>query len=60
MNLVALEMFADAVGPREQVHNVGVGLDMGQLDRLVAGDLSAVENPLTQLGNKFPNRHLHR
>ena len=50
-------MFADAVGPREQVHNVGVGLDMGQLDRLIAGDLSAVENPLAQLGNTFPSRY---
>ena len=60
MNLVALELFADAVGPREQVHDVGVVLDAGQLDRLVAGDFSAVENPLAQLGNTFPNRHLRR
>ena len=57
MNLVALEMFADAVGPREQIHNVGVGLDMGQLDRLVAGDFPSIENPLAQLGNTFPSRY---
>ena len=59
MNLVTFELFADAVAPREQIHNIGVALDADQLDRFIAGDLSAVENPLAQLGNAFPNRHLY-
>ena len=58
MNLVALELFADAVGPCEQIHNVGIVLDAGQFNRFVAGDFSAIENPLAQLGNTFPNRYL--
>lgn len=60
MNLVALEIFADAVGPREEVHNVGVVLDASEFNCLDAGYFSAVENPLTQLSNTFPNQHLRR
>ena len=56
MNLVALVLLADAVGPREQVHDIGVRLNVCQLKRIVAGYFSAVENPLAQFGNTFPYR----
>ena len=58
MNLVTLEMFSDAIGPREQVHDIGVRLNVCQLKRIVTGYFSAVENPLAQFGNTFPYRHL--
>ena len=51
MNLVALELFADAVGPRQQIKDVGGGFEVDEPERLVAGDLSAVQHPLAERGN---------
>ena len=51
MNLVALEMFADAVGPGHQIENVRCGFKAEQSERLLAGDLAAVEDARCQVGN---------
>ena len=56
MNLVALVMFADAIGLREQVHDVGVRLDVDQLQRLITADLATFQDALPHLGDTIPNR----
>ena len=51
MNLVALELFADAVGPRQQIQDIRGGFQVDQPEGLVAGDLPAAEDPLAEPGN---------
>jgi len=51
MNLVALELFADAVGPRQQIQDIRGGFQVEQPEGLVAGDLPAAEDPLAEPGN---------
>ena len=51
VDFVALEMFADAVGPRQQIQNVGGGLEVEQEQRLGAREFAAGEHPLAQGGN---------
>ena len=51
VDLVALEIFADAVGPGQQIQNVGGRFEIEQPQRLVAGDLSAAQNPFAERGN---------
>ena len=51
MDFVALEIFADAVGPRQQIENVGGIFEMEQPQRLVAGDVAAVQNAFAESGN---------
>ena len=50
VNLVALELFADAVRPRQQIENVGGGFEIEEPRRFVAGDVSAAQNPLAEGG----------
>ena len=50
MNLVALELFANAVGPRQQIQNVGGRFEIEEPRRLVAGDVSAAEHALAERG----------
>ena len=56
MNLVALVMFADSIGPREQIHDVGVRLDVDQLQRLITANLTTFQDALPHLGDTIPNR----
>ena len=51
MDFVALELFADAVGPRQQIQNVGGGFEVDEPQRLVAGNCSAAQNPLAEFGD---------
>ena len=51
MNLVALELFANAVGPREEVQNVGGAFEMNQPQGFIAGDMAAPQNSFAQEGD---------
>jgi len=51
VNFVALEFYADAVGPREQVKNVGGVLEIEKKQRLVAGDMPTTQNASAESGD---------
>jgi len=44
VDFVALEFFADAIGPRQQIENVGGRFEVDEPQRLVARNLSAAQN----------------
>ena len=56
MNLVALEGFANAVGPRQQVENIGRSFEVEEFQRLLAGEVAAAQHPLTQGGDALAGR----
>ena len=51
MNLVALELFANAVGPGKQVENIGRRFEIEEPQCFIAGNMSAAQNPLAEFGN---------
>jgi len=53
VNFVALEMFADAIGPRQEIENVGGRFEIEQPRRFVAGDVAAAEDALAEDGKPF-------
>ena len=53
MNLVALELLANAVGPGKQSVGVGGIFEFKKKHRLLAIDQFTGQNPLAQLGNTF-------
>jgi hypothetical protein len=59
VNLVAFEMLADAVGPGQQVQNVGGGFQVQQPLRLVAGDVATAEHALAEFGNPAMLGHVN-
>ena len=50
MNLVALELFTDAVGPRQQIEDVSGGFEVDEPVRLIAGNVPAAQNSFTERG----------
>ena len=60
MNLVPLELLADAVGPRHQLEDVGGVLQAEEPQRLVAVNAPAVEDALPQFGKAFVFRRVKR
>ena len=48
MDFIALEFFAQAVRPRQEVENIRRTFEIQQPQRLIACDLAAVQNPLSQ------------
>jgi hypothetical protein len=53
MNLVALELLANAIAPRKQCVDVGGIFQLEKKHRLLATDHFTGQNPLAQLGNSF-------
>jgi len=53
MNLVALELFADTIRPRQQIQNVGGRFQIEKPQRFVTGDLATAQDTLAEDG-KFP------
>ena len=51
MNLVALELLADAIRPRQQIQNIGGVFEIKKPRRLVAGNVSAAQNPFAERGD---------
>jgi hypothetical protein len=52
VDLVALELLADAVGGGEQVMDVGAGFCLDEPDSLISGEAAAVEHARGQCAEK--------
>jgi len=50
MNLIALELFTDAVCPRQQIQDVGGRFQIKKPRRLLTGNLAAAQNMLAEDG----------
>ena len=51
MDFVALEFLADAIGPRQQIKNVGRIFQMEEPQCLIARDGAAVQSAFAKSGN---------
>src|SRR5258706_6706847 len=54
MDLVALEGLANAIGPRQQIKNIGRIFQLKQRKRLFLSDLASTKNSFTQFGYPLP------
>jgi hypothetical protein len=59
MDFVALELFADAVSPREQIQNVGGRFEIEEPRRFVARNVTGAQNPFAEGGKFLVNRRVN-